>query len=86
MSTKFLQYLFLDLVSEGKRHTVNFTPRLGRESGEEAEPSGGGSERWMQEMDYAMNAGDLMAQRSPPFAPRLGRKIGTSPLRYPNYF
>lgn len=71
-----------DLVSEGKRHTVNFTPRLGRESGEEV--AGGGSmmlqaggasssDRWLLSPAAADQSSDLMAQRSPPFAPRLGR-------------
>lgn len=74
-----------DLVTEGKRHTVNFTPRLGRESGEDAGRASGGvgslllppgsasSDRWLIAPAAADQSPDLMAQRSPPFAPRLGR-------------
>ncbi|KAF2885624.1 hypothetical protein ILUMI_20566 [Ignelater luminosus] len=56
-------------INEGKRHTVNFTPRLGRESGEENEP-----DSWLHDTDLNR---ELMSQRSPPFAPRLGRRMNT---------
>lgn len=46
-------------VSGGKRGNVNFTPRLGRESGEEVKDS------WFSE---------FYNQKSPPFAPRLGKR------------
>lgn len=63
-------------VAGGKR---DFTPRLGRESGEDmvnaaaAAPSTYSGERWYQDNNDIPN--DLMAQRSPPFAPRLGRHL-----------
>lgn len=53
----------------------DFTPRLGRESGEEslnAAPSAYSGEKWYQENELPT---DLMSQRSPPFAPRLGRHL-----------
>lgn len=53
---------------------MNFTPRLGRESDEETGRLIGNSDRWLQENDVYMGTGDMMA-RSPPFAPRLGRRI-----------
>lgn len=59
----------LRFVPEGKRHTVNFTPRLGRESGEENE-----LDTWLHDTDLNR---ELMSQRSPPFAPRLGRRMNT---------
>ncbi|XP_017786058.1 PREDICTED: PBAN-type neuropeptides-like [Nicrophorus vespilloides] len=63
-------------LNEGKRHNkMNFTPRLGRESGEDLAGSTNpnvGANRWIQ--DTEIN-GDLMSQRSPPFAPRLGRRV-----------
>lgn len=61
-----------ELLTEGKRHTVNFTPRLGRESAEDAAgvlPP----DRWLTAAVVGDSAADLMSQRSPPFAPRLGR-------------
>nr|QHB80567.1 pyrokinin [Carabus violaceus] len=53
--------------NEGKRQ-MNLTPRLARESDEET------GDRWLQENDVSMDSGDVMA-RSPPFAPRLGRRM-----------
>ncbi|KAJ8955529.1 hypothetical protein NQ318_001358 [Aromia moschata] len=43
-----------------KDTALNYTPRLGRDSGEEIDDS---------------NNGDFISQRSPPFAPRLGRHL-----------
>ncbi|KAF5281450.1 hypothetical protein FQR65_LT14684 [Abscondita terminalis] len=54
--------------NEGKRHTVNFTPRLGRESGEEE------NENWLRDSELSR---ELLTQRSPPFAPRLGKRMNT---------
>nr|XP_015835247.1 PREDICTED: PBAN-type neuropeptides isoform X3 [Tribolium castaneum] len=54
---------------EGKRHVVNFTPRLGRESGEEF-VNNAPEDRWLQNHE---TSGEMLYQRSPPFAPRLGR-------------
>lgn len=56
----------------GKR---DFTPRLGRESGEDMlnAPSTYSGERWYQDTNDM--ATDMMSQRSPPFAPRLGRHL-----------
>ncbi|KAK4871861.1 hypothetical protein RN001_015985 [Aquatica leii] len=54
--------------NEGKRHTVNFTPRLGRESSEEE------NEDWFPDSEVRK---ELMFQRSPPFAPRLGKRLNT---------
>ncbi|GLV43106.1 hypothetical protein CBL_14216 [Carabus blaptoides fortunei] len=53
--------------NEGNRQ-MNLTPRLGRASDEEIR------DRWLQENDVSMASGDIMA-RSPPFAPRLGRRM-----------
>jgi hypothetical protein len=55
----------------GKRHVVNFTPRLGRESGEEF-VSSAAEDRWLQDPEMS---GEMLSQRSPPFAPRLGRHL-----------
>ncbi|XP_067000769.2 PBAN-type neuropeptides [Anabrus simplex] len=46
-------------IKGGKRQTLTLTPRLGRDSSEEEE----------------QDASSLMEQRSPPFAPRLGRRL-----------
>ncbi|KAF5291991.1 hypothetical protein FQA39_LY14152 [Lamprigera yunnana] len=54
--------------NEGKRHTVNFTPRLGRESGEDE------TANYFRDDELSK---ELMTQRSPPFAPRLGKRANT---------
>lgn len=59
------------IASEGKRHTVNFTPRLGRDSGEDYMNSAS-LDRFLQDPEISA---ELLSQRSPPFAPRLGRRL-----------
>lgn len=61
-----------DMLSESKRHTANFTPRLGRESAEDS-MGAAAPDRWLSAAAVGDSAADLMSQRSPPFAPRLGR-------------
>ncbi|XP_065166501.1 PBAN-type neuropeptides-like [Atheta coriaria] len=61
--------------NENKRYDVNFVPRLGRESGEDVLVSGlpnMGGERLLQDPEFV---GEVMSQRSPPFAPRLGKRV-----------
>lgn len=61
---------------------MTFTPRLGRDSGEDFNSGttslGGSVGDRLLESDLA---GELMMQRSPPFAPRLGRGVSLSPRR-----
>lgn len=55
------------LVAEGKRNSVNFIPRLGRELIEDGEPDA----IWLYDIDLNR---ELATRRSPPFTPRLGRR------------
>lgn len=61
---------------------MTFTPRLGRDSGEDFNGGtaslGGSIGNGLIESDLA---GELMMQRSPPFAPRLGRGVSYTPRR-----
>lgn len=54
------------ILNPTKRHTVNFAPRLGRDSGEDD------NNEWVQESDLLDKN---MNERSPPFAPRLGKRL-----------
>ncbi|CAH1153685.1 unnamed protein product [Phaedon cochleariae] len=56
---------------KGKRSS--FTPRLGRNIDDDL--SGvSGNEKWLQDDD---NSAEYVIQRSPPFAPRLGKRMST---------
>lgn len=61
---------FLSYFLEDKRGAPNFTPRLGRDSEEEDTIP----ENWSTVTEFSKN---LLIQRSPPFAPRLGRNVNT---------
>ncbi|CAH0547449.1 unnamed protein product [Brassicogethes aeneus] len=56
------------VLNPAKRHTVNYQPRLGRDSGEE-------NDEWLQEDLFEKR----MNERSPPFAPRLGKRNAPMP-------
>ena len=62
------------LLLAGKRHVVKFTPRLGRESEEEIVNGIRPDENQWPSDDSAISA-EYLYQRSPPFAPRLGRHL-----------